>query len=258
MGEFDHLLYISKSKKQVYDMCPYAFKLGYVDKIPQGENPYFKIGIDVHEFIDTFFDIVVPLDSGELQNISSLQYHPNTEYKKNVAKFEIERWRNIHNAGFDISFFIPVEKEKKWQVENPKLVGVVDRVHKCCKIDPFASSVEEFKNGDLVIVENKTGKMTKEKCKNYESDMLWYKIIMEIVNPELAPIKWGAIYFPESNYVHHCKLLIEDCRILARSIHTVRENIRRDLITMNFVAKPSIKVCGMCNYAQVCDKRMVK
>ena len=163
----------------LFNSCPLSFKFSYIDRKEQGYNPFFVLGNDVHLFIDTFFDITTPLDDGTIQNLSKLKFYPNMPYKKNVAKFEIERWESIHRAGFDSTFFLPVMKEKKWKIEDPKLVGIVDRVHKCHKGDIFAPKHKDFNDSDLIIVENKTGKPTPEKCKNYVSDMLWYKIIIE-------------------------------------------------------------------------------
>ena len=253
--ENEHLLYISKSKKGLFDSCPYAFKLNYIDGIEQDENPYFVIGIDVHDFIDKFFD-VIKIEDNELTHISKLTFHPNVPYKKNVTKFEIERWEAIKQAGKDKSFFFPVVKEKRWMTESPKLIGVVDRVHKCCKADQFAPNHPEFKEGDYVIVENKTGAPSLSKCKGYEEDLLWYKIIMEIKRPELAPIKWGAIYFPYNNFVHHCKLEIENCRQLAQSIKKTREQIKMCLETGLWSAKPSANNCKWCNFKNNCPNYM--
>ena len=247
------LSYISKSKKGTYEGCPKAFHYSYIDEsdVEQAENPFFRIGTDVHDFIDTMFDIIT-VEDGKLIGISNLKFHPNTPYKKNVVKFEMERFEAIKNAGFDESFFWPVVKEKMWTTENPRLIGVVDRVHKCCKADVFAPKHPEFKDGDLVIVENKTGKPTAEKCRNYEEDMLWYKIIMEIVQPELAPIRWGAIYFPYDNFTYHCELKTEDCRKLAKEIHEVREAIQQNLETGMWTATPSEYACKWCGYKNDC------
>jgi len=254
--KYKRLLYISKSKKGIYDACPMSFKYSYIDKIKQEANPWFRIGTDVHNFIDDFFDIVTPIEGGELQNISKLKFHPNTPYKKNVAKFEIERWQKIHAAGKDKTFFDPVVKEKMWTTQSPKLIGVVDRVHKVCKVDFFAPDFPEFKDGDLVIVENKTGMTTKAKCKAYEEDMIWYKIIIEIVQPELAPIRWGAVYFPYDNHVHHCELKTEDCRKLAKGIKETREKIKQSLETGLWPATPSKKSCLWCGYKNRCPVAM--
>jgi len=245
------LEYISKSKKGTFDACPLAFKYNYIDHIEQEENPFFKVGIDVHTFIDNFFDIV-SVDGNSLSGISEMGFAPNTSYKKNVVKFELERWEVLFEAGFDESFFYPKLKEKKWITERPKLIGIVDRVHKCCSIDVFAPKHPEFKDGDLVIVENKTGKPTAEKCKKYKNDMLWYKILIEIVHPEFDRVKWGAIYFPYDNYVYHYKLEDEDCRALAKEIRKTREDIIKCYETENWEANPSKFNCMWCAFKSHC------
>ncbi len=247
------LLYISKSKKGTAETCMQKFKYNYIDKsIEKAPNPYFILGNDVHDFIEKLFKIIKPLDDGNIEGISTLKFHPNTPYKKNVVKFEIQRWQEIQKAGFDSTYFMPVQNEKMWKTENPKLIGVVDRVHKCCKVDVLAPKHPEFKDGDLVIVENKTGKPTAAKCRGYEEDMLWYKIIIEIVLPELAPIRWGTIYFPFDNYVYHCELKKEDCKVLAQDIRKVREKIKSALETGLFPATPSKSGCFWCDFKNGC------
>ncbi|MCK4670867.1 MAG: PD-(D/E)XK nuclease family protein [Nanoarchaeota archaeon] len=256
--DYKHLEYISKSKKGLFESCPFAFKISYIDKRPQEANPYFIIGTDVHDFIDNFFDVVEAMENGDLKNISKLKFHPNLSYKKNVVKFEIGRWKDLQAQGFDATYFNPVAKEKKYITESPKLIGIVDRIHKCCREDVFAPKHEDFKDGDLVIVENKTGKPTPKKCKKYEEDMLWYKILAEIVLPELAPIKWGAIYFPYNNYVYHTVLTNKDCRALAKAIRKVRKNIMACVNTNMWPATPSPQSCRWCNFKSFCPHMVVK
>jgi len=245
------LSYISKSKKSIYDNCPLAFKFSYIDKIPQPENPYFIIGTDVHEFIEAYFNDI-KIEDGNLIGLNKLIFHPNIDYRKNVIKFEIKRWETVKNAGFGEDFYLPVFNEKRWTTESPKLIGIVDRVHKCFKGDPLAPKHSEFKDGDLVIVENKTGKPTFEKCKKYHNDFYWYKIIMEVMHPELAPIKWGTIYYPYDNFVYHTKLENEKCRILAKEIHVVREKIIDSIKTGIWKKTPSPKACKWCRFKYQC------
>lgn len=249
----EKLVYISKSKKGTYDACPLSFKFRYVDKLPEAENPAFKIGTDVHNFIDKFYDIV-QIQDNEISGISSLTYHPNTNYKKNFVKFELERWGIIKSGGYDRNYFFPVVKEKSYTAETPQLTGIVDRVHRCCPTDPFAPRHEEFEIGDLVIVENKTGKPTAEKCVKYENDMLWYKMLIEIVKPDLAPIKWGAVYFPFDNYVYHTKLKTENCRKLAKEIKAVRESIIFSIDNNHWPSKPSLFSCNWCLFKNQCTE----
>lgn len=187
-----------------------------------------------------------------MEGISELIFAPNVSYKKNVVKFELKRWEVLYKAGFDSSFFFPKFKEKKWVTENPKLIGIVDRVHKCCLADVFAPKHSEFKDGDFVIVENKTGKPTAEKCKKYKTDMLWYKILIEIAHPEFSIMKWGAVYFPYNNYVYHYKLEDDDCRKLAKEIRATRENIMKCCETNEWKATPSKSSCLWCAFKNYC------
>jgi CRISPR/Cas system-associated exonuclease Cas4 (RecB family) len=250
----EKLLYISKSKKESFDKCPLMFKFSYIDRLERGENPYFSIGTDVHEFIDQFFDKVEPEKGGALRRVSELQFHPNTEYRKNVTKFEIERWKLIDSLGFDDTFFKPVIKEKKYITEIPQLIGVVDRVHKCCKQDPFAPKHPEFQDGDLVIVENKTGKPTAEKCQGYINDLVWYKIILEISKPEIPPIRWGAVYFPYSNYIFHAELKDEHCRKLSSDIRQVRATIKESIDKNEWRKDERSGACHFCSFRKQCKE----
>lgn len=255
MKNYDYLMYISKSKKYLFEHCPLAFKFNYIDDIEQPFNPYFAIGIDVHDFIENLFNIIKPQSNGELLNISKLKYHPNTDYKKNVVKFEIERWKAVHKAGFGMEYFIPLINEKKMKTENPKLIGIPDRVHKCFEGDSFAPPIDKFpnfRNGNLVVVDNKTGKPTKSKCKNYEEDLLWYKAIVEIHRPDLGEIKFGAIYFPFDNYVYHVELKKEDVKKLLDDIDKVRNKIKICLDTGMWPANASFENCKWCNYKDNC------
>jgi len=254
----EKLSYISKSKKICYETCPLQFKYNYVDKKEQTEIPAFTIGKDVHKFIEDFFKGAVDIDDkGELYGYGNLTFHPNTEMKKNFVKFEIDRWNGIKDYGKDKSFFFPIYNEFMYTTEKPKLIGVVDRIHKCCKVDKFAPKEEDFKDGDLVIVENKTGKPSKRKAEDYKLDTVWYKILTEIYRPELAPIKWAAIYFPFDNTVYHSRVTAEDCRKLAKEIVGMREKMIKSLEENNFPANPSFYNCSWCKFKHICDQKYV-
>lgn len=259
------LMYISKSKKKLFDTCPLAFKFSYIDKIEQAPNVYFEVGIEVHDFIEKFFNTVEIDDKMELVGLSRINFHANMpyvenvySYKKNVARFEIQRWEKIKEAGFGSDFFFPVMNEKEFKINNPKLVGIVDRVHKCMKTDKFAYAHEDFKDGDLVIVENKTGKPTSNKIMGYEEDLLWYKIIIEIAHPELAPLKWGSIYFPYNNATHNFRLSQSACRTLAESIKKTRQQIQENIESGEWEAKPSPKNCKWCSFNKICSVAQIK
>jgi hypothetical protein len=175
------------------------------------------------------------------------------DYKKNFVKFELERFEKIKQKGYTNDFFLPLFNETQWITESPRLIGIVDRIHRCFKDDVFAPKHPDFKDGDLVIVENKTGKPTFEKCKGYKKDGYWYKILIEIEHPELAPINWYTIYFPYDNYPHHFKLENDECRILAKEIHEVRQKIINCIENDEWIATPDKEKCKWCDYKNICE-----
>ena len=268
------LEHMSKSKYNLYMMCPLAFKFSYIDQIRKEGNIYMKIGTDVHSFIEDFFSVItintrreMLMDCDKITGIETtlpglfittitglndLNYSPNQSYKKNVVKFEIERLNKIIELGLNISYFFPVFNEKKWTVENPKLVGIVDRIHKCHKDDVFAPKLPNFIDGDLVIVENKTGKPNKKKVAGYLEELYWYKIITELVYPNLAPIKWGTVYFPLDNSVYYIELTVEGCTAVAKKINDVRQKIKESINNKKWDATPSSSSCFFCQYKDIC------
>lgn len=242
---------LSKSKVGLYNHCPLAWKFKYIDKIEEEYSIFLDIGKDVHDFIEHFFSITTPNESGELDNISKLKFTPNLQYKKNVSVFEIKRWREIKKRNLSVDYFYPVLNETSFLLEDCNIIGIVDRVHKCHKDDEFAPKVPSFVDGEYVLVENKTGKPTAKKCIDYELDLYWYKFIIERKHPEIK-LKWGAIYFPFNNFIHHVQLFDEKVNLLIESINETKLKIEESIQSNTFKATPSKQKCAYCNYRSIC------
>jgi len=239
--------YMSKSRMGTYESCPLSYKFSYIDKHQTG-NQATEIGTDVHDFIEEIFEVIKPQSDGTFQDIGKLKLFPNTKYKQNVLLFEQERWKSICEKGLDESYFFPVYCEDKYRDEENELVGIVDRVHKCHKDDKFVCELEGFNDGDLVIVENKSGSYSKQKSINYEEELLWYRMLIK--KNFNIDIRWACIYFPFTNRVHYIDLNAPKFNIeeLQQRIKFVRENI----ISGYFPPEPSWK-CKMCFHKNNCD-----
>lgn len=242
--------YMSKSRMSTYQNCPFAYYLGYVKGI-KGGNIYTEIGIEVHDFIDEMFTIIKPNPNSKLDDIGKLKLTPNLDYKKNILLLEANRWRNICLKEKDISYFAPTISEEKMYDNENEIVGIVDRVHKCHLGDAFAPDIRkfpEFKDGDLVIVENKTGTYDKQKAISYEEELLWYRHLIKCnYNYD---IRWGAIYFPKGNQVHFFDLNDEkfDWDSLLNRINKIRNMINEEL----FLPTPGYS-CNGCFYSEMCE-----
>lgn len=257
--------YLSKSKQNLYQHCPHAYKQHYILKKQGRENIYYKIGIDVHQFIDQVFDTVKTEANGTLFGISKLPLNQNLDYRKNILLFEMMRWKEIHRNGLDQTFFFPVLKEKKLVDNQLKLVGIPDRVHKCCIGDPLAPDknevarqFHEFEDGSFVLCENKTGKPTQEKCLMYDYELYWYKLLLERQRPELGPIIWGAIYFPYNNFVYKTKLEEFIMKDFLEELDLFRRRLENSIKNDDWPAKSSDETCGWCEFKDVCEHSFYK
>lgn len=232
-----NLEYMSKSKCSLYNQCPYAFKLNYVDKHQQESNIYFEIGIDVHNFIEHLFNEVK--FNGNKLIIPKMEITKNIEYKKNVLRHVIEKW----NECLEIKpenpqkYFLPVLNEKKMIIENPQLIGIIDRLH------------YNF-NDELVIVENKTGKPNAKKVQDYRKDLLWYKYILKLQYG--YDVSKGEMYFPYDNSVFKIDIDENELPPLIENINLTREKIKMKI----FPAKPSKENCRGCNHRKYCDVKI--
>ena len=243
---------MSKSRMGLYHQCPYSYKLRYIEKIPQPTNIYFEIGTDVHDFIDNLFKIV-KIDENNVLTIPNIDLDTNSEYKFNVLDFEHSRWTTIKDMGLDDSYFFPVECETTFYDKENKITGIVDRVHKCHNQDELAPKHRDFMKGDLVIVENKTGKFSPYKAHSYEEELLWYRHLLK-VNKGID-VRWGCIYFPHSNTCRHIDLDSVKLTIpkLLQSVNTTRQAI----ISEEFTPKPSTKNCRWCSYKDYCEYKIL-
>lgn len=239
-----------------YEKCPMAYKFSYIDKI-KGGNMYTEIGLDVHSFIEDVFKVVKPnIEKSKLDNIGELKLTPNLEYKKNVLLLEANRWRNIcfEKIVEKEEYFKPIIEEEMLIDEKNMIKGIVDRVHKCHIGDAFAPDLKnfpQFQNGDLVIVENKTGTYTKQKSIAYEVELLWYRMLIRASKG--IDIRWGAIYYPKNNKIHYVDLNDEKFneQELLKKINKVRGDIDKGI----FKAKPSNINCPNCFHNDICEYR---
>lgn len=249
-------VYISKSKMGTYERCPYSYKFAYIDKI-RGGNQYTDIGTNVHDFIEEVFKVVKPnIETEKLDNISSLKLSPNLNYKKNVLLLEQNRWKNICKLGLgkinSRKLFYPFICEEFIEDKNNLIRGIVDRVHKCHKGDAFAPDIEkfpQFKDNDLVIVENKTGLYSRNKAQSYEEELLWYRMMIKAQKG--IDIRWGAIYFPIGNNIHTIDLDEHkfNQEFLIERIDDVRSCIKQEI----FLPIPSKYNCTNCFYRERCE-----
>ena len=234
--------YMSKSKVGLFKRCPYAFKLKYLDKMPEDTIFAFEIGKDVHTYIEEFLRRVKIKDN-QLQIkdfVSPIKLNKITRgYVLNVLNFEEQRWSEClqYRPDNPEKYFRPILNEVWMESNSLKLIGIVDRVHWSYK-------------DNFVIVENKTGKPSVEKAESYREDLLWYKLLVKATHGHT--VNFGSIYFPYDNSTFNYPIGNTD-KLLSRI-----EETRQEIKKMKFPPTPSKEACGRCTMKKHCKYRWKK
>ena len=228
----EKLKYISKSKMNLYNFCPFSFKLHYLDKKKRDYCPYMAKGSQVHDFIDNFFD-KVKVENNKLI-IPDVELKHRNYYIKNFILFQIQRWEGClqQHPENPEKYFFPILKEELIKTENPALIGIVDWLY--WTVD-----------NQLAVIEIKTGKPTIKKIKKYEQELVWYKLLLE-VQGKFSPINKRIIYFPYNNFVHTSAINGVEVKELEEKIDKVRERI------LSYQFPANTNKCKQCGYWRHC------
>ena len=175
---------ISKSAFMQYEMCPQAYKYGYIDKLPFKPNIPMLIGSAFHDYADDLFgslDFEKLIAAEGKQAIRRVFLETSVKIKvgpaiakrvMNFIKFETNRLHAIKLAHPDnpADHYVPLMLERKLVVlnayPNVDLVGIVDR------LDPMG-------NGKAALVEYKSGGLNRY---SVEKELLFYVLLLEKSN----------------------------------------------------------------------------
>tara|TARA_Y100000310_G_scaffold267782_1_gene279981 strand:- start:13180 stop:13893 length:714 start_codon:yes stop_codon:yes gene_type:complete len=226
----------SKSKKGLYDFCPYAYKLCYVDGKKEKYREYYDIGSNVHDFVETYFKKVKIRNGSLILPFSVVDIKGRDEnYKKNFLKFEIKRWERCRKTkpNNPEKYYLPLISEEKIEVGRLDLVGIPDRLH------------INFSD-ELVIVDVKTGYPTLSKRRWYKVDLFWYKLLLEESGKVNKTINKGTIYYPYNNHIDNYNINQQEMDEFKEAIFTTRKRVVEGMFP------PNLKSCGDCGFRRWC------
>ena len=153
----------SYSRLSTYDLCPYCFKLTYIDKLKRYQNAFAEYGLLIHEIFERYL-------RDEIKKKNLLEY-----YKKNYEYFVISEFPPFHNmqqtyydAGikffkdidFDIKDFevLMIEDVIETNIEGISLVVKPDAV------------IKEKATGKIILLDYKTSKLYNNSSDNKKID----------------------------------------------------------------------------------------
>ena len=149
---------ISKSRINLYESCPHAFKLSYIDKVAGKKTYHLSRGSDLHELLDDYYS---------MKWEDFFCHYLFDRYEPQIRLF----------LKSELSKTVPAHHELPLIHRDAGLRGVVDRV--------------DISGGEVVITDYKSGKM--KDLSSFRFELSLYAILFWVVHG-VEPTHWG-IYF---------------------------------------------------------------
>ena len=239
---------MSKSKFLCYKMCPFKFKLKYIDHIKEPRTKfsfYADSGTNVHKQIEEFYERDVKIKEEEFKvikdNKSEIVVKPvvvinRDKYKrnkhiKNLIQFNENLIKGIIDSNKSLDYVYPISQEVDYYDNELKVHGLIDAVYR------------NYEDDGVIIMDWKSGKI--KSLDHIRSEMAFYALCFngdEQNKGEKA--KYWGMYFTKFNY-----LFVEEISLKIMKEITEEVNDIQKLIEGNVFPKPAIKsMCHFCGF----------
>ena len=176
--------YISKSKLQEFQNCPYKFQLKYILKLPENRTPYTWTatrGTDIHTKIENFYETGIKVEGNKITILEN-----KDKDLDNFINFKKGLLERIHKKDKP-KYFIPVMQEKKIFDEVNDLNGIPDAIYL------------HHSDDGLIVMDWKSGKI---KDKNsMREEMAFYAMLINGSHEFLREVKYYGMFFTTHNHV---------------------------------------------------------
>lgn len=181
--------WLSKSSINLYNFCPYAFKLRYIDKIKVDVSDEMKRGTRFHNWAESIYD---KIDKSMLKEGKATiaeeysKYLPNPDDDDIYVKFiklEEQRWGNIE----DKERFFPILRETFLHDDELLYFGTFDRL-------------DWFDKNTHIVVDYKSGTYRDYRISGYRFELFGYKHLID-TNHKDYNIKHFGLFFPDEGFI---------------------------------------------------------
>ena len=242
---------ISPSRAAQFKLCPQQFKFANIDKIEQPATDATAKGTTIHEALEKLYDF--PKEERTLDNLVSLfreewtKTRTDEEYSHLFKTIEEEREWGLDALDLLFNYFNledpteiePIGREKYLEdnIEDMRMRGILDRM-------------DRNENGDLVIVDYKSGKAPAERYK--ESRFFALKIYALLIYQELGemPKELKLIYLRNSK-IHTIPFDEEVLEDIRNEILNIWEDIKVAFKTNQFPTQTN-PLCDWCSFKSIC------
>jgi putative RecB family exonuclease len=241
---------LSPSKISTYKQCALAFKYSAIDKIPQPHTYATTKGQIVHKALELLFseeqpenrtiEACLPKLPAAWKILEEQIASLNLEEAK-VESLETESIKCLHN-------YFKLEDPKK--LNSIGLELMVESPDQSVRIRGIIDRLDLDENGNLIVVDYKTGKAPGEK---YEKDKLggvnFYALLCQQVFGVL-PSKVRLLYLTEPLEIS--KVPSEQkVRAVKNQIEAIWKSVTKSCETDNFQPRKSY-ICNFCSYKPIC------
>ena len=243
---------LSPSRASQFKTCPQQFKFANVDKLKEPTNEVQAKGTAVHQALEDLFEL--PKEDRDTEKLHNLfraawtKVRRTDEHHNLFSSVDEEReWGvdglkllNNYMSMEDPKSFDPLERERwvRGTIEDLNLRGILDRM-------------DRNENGELIIVDYKSGKAPTEKYK--EPRFFALKLYALLIRDELGitPTELKLIYLKNST-IHTLKVdnkMLDEVKI---EILDIWSDIKLAFEENNFPATKNALCKNWCYYKPIC------
>ena len=247
--------YFSFSKFSLYKECPLKYRFRYIDQIPEKPKPYLIFGRIIHEILAHFFSRVPPPPLSDLTEMFREKWDSITIEEKGYAKPEYDKID--FNKGIRIiNNFYQKHKDNEILPLKNEYQTFVDLDNITANI--IADRIDYLGDGKITIIDYKTGS---DKARSADQLYFYQKIcetdtrLVELINNKYKEnIKKIEVHSMKYYYIETLKE-----QNLTRASDIEIENFWKDVLSIvekihlgDFNPTPGEKVCGWCDYKNLC------
>ena len=243
---------LSPSRASQFKTCPKQFKFSNVDKIKEPTNLVQAKGTTVHQALEDLYDL--PIDQRTPEVLYDL-------FRK--------AWSNVRGNDEHVNLFDSIEDEREWGQEGLNLLHNYLKLEDPQKLEPLEQErwvrgsiedlnlrgildrMDEDKDGNLIIVDYKSGKAPMAKYK--EPRFFALKLYALLIRDEIGvtPKELKLIYLKNST-IHTLKIddtMLDEAKV---EILSIWQDIKHAFENNEFPATKNALCKDWCYYKPIC------